>query len=293
MEFYFKTYRLLREADVVWAHEEYTFLFPLLSEKNQYIWDLHEIPKFFQASYMKRIFHIIENKSKKILHANEARMDYLHSIGLIRDIQKHDFINNYPDKLFLSSKSEDKNLKKFKEWIKDEDYIYLQGLSFSQRNPLVTLQAIIECGIKTVVVGNVDKTALKSFKKKYSENKINSMIFFTGQINQLDITQYIKNCKFSIITYDSSSINQIYCEPNRLYQALSMGKPVIVSKNPTMKNLIQNNCYGIVLNDYGENKLTLLDAIDTMENNYSKFFNKINIHKGNFIWKDKLVNEKV
>ena len=72
-----------------------------------------------------------------------------------------------------------------------------------------------------------------------------------------------------------------------------MGKPVIVSKNPTMKNLIQNNCYGIVLNDYGENKLTLLDAIDTMENNYSKFFNKINIHKGNFIWKDKLVNEKV
>jgi len=68
-EFYIKARKPLKKYDLIWAHEEYTFMFALFIKKNKLIWDLHEIPKYFRKIYMKPVFQFIEKRSKHIIHA--------------------------------------------------------------------------------------------------------------------------------------------------------------------------------------------------------------------------------
>ena len=56
LEFYFRVIRHLKGFDLIWAHEVYTVLFPLLAGKNKFIWDLHEIPAPFNRPILRNIF---------------------------------------------------------------------------------------------------------------------------------------------------------------------------------------------------------------------------------------------
>jgi|TARA_Y200000002_G_scaffold383109_1_gene403281 hypothetical protein len=289
LEYYFVVKKYLKNADFVWAHEEYSFLFPLLVKKNKCIWDLHEIPKFFNNFIMKKVFHFIEKRAYKIIHANEYRIKYLISEKTIQFKNKHTYLNNFPDRIFLESKCEDEKFLKFKKWLNESDYIYLQGLSYPQRNPINTIESVIRSRSKAIVVGNIDSKAYKYLKNKYPN--FNKYIFETGMVDQLNITKYIDKSKFTIIIYDSSSPNNIFCEPNRLYQSLSLAKPAIVSQNPPMKSIIDRYDLGVVLKSYGEDKEELLDAIKNINKNYERYRSNLFKNKERFIWKDKSVNE--
>ena len=137
-EFYFKVKPEIKGYDLIWAHEEYTFLFPLFAQKGRFIWDLHEIPNLFDRPILRNIFHYIEKKSKYIIHANEFRIKYLENIDLIRQLNKHDYIRNYPDIHFTNSKVQSQNYKEFLEWLNGVKYVYLQELIGAQRYPYIS-----------------------------------------------------------------------------------------------------------------------------------------------------------
>lgn len=287
LEYYCVVKKYLKDAEFVWAHEEYSFLFPLLVKKNKCIWDLHEIPKFFNNFIMKKVFHFIERRAFKIIHANNYRIKYLESKKLIKNNHKHTFINNFPDSLFTESIYEDKQFNKFKKWVEKSPYVYLQGLSFKSRYPKNTIESIICHNLKAVVVGKVEQKALKELQLKYGD--LSKNIFFTGMVDQLKIPKYILGAKFSIILYDINVPNNIFCEPNRLYQSISLRVPVITSNNPPMKDIIDKYNIGIALKSDGRNLSEINEAIEQMNINHIIFKNQLNKHCHKFIWDDEAV----
>ena len=298
LEYYLLIKKYLRNVDLVWAHEEYSFIFALLLKKNKCVWDLHEIPIYINNLLMKKVFHFIEKKSYKIVHANKYRINYLKKINTIKNLEKHTYLNNFPDLQFIDSKKEDKNYNKFKSWLGNSEYIYLQGLSSKVRQPINVIESVIKTKFKAIVVGNIDIDSWKYLNKKYSN--LDSFIFTTGMVNQLEITKYIIDSKFTIIIYDGNSankvvagadflLNQIYCEPNRLYQSIVLGKPVITGKNPPMKDVVEKYNLGISLNGYGDDKSEIINAIKEINNKYDQYILNINKNSKRFIWKDKCV----
>ena len=80
-DFYRSIRRELKDFDAVWCADVETFLFVLLLKGKQILWDLHELPTIFMASWWKRLlFRYAERKVKVMLHANEPRLKYLSSI---------------------------------------------------------------------------------------------------------------------------------------------------------------------------------------------------------------------
>lgn len=287
LEFYLKVAKHIKRNDFIWAHEEYTFLFTILAEKNNFVWDLHEIPSHFISKKMLKVFHFIEKKAFKIIHANNYRIKYLESKKLISNNHKHTFINNFPDSIFTKSIDEDNQFNKFKKWVGNSPYVYLQGLSFKSRYPKNTIESIICHNLKAVVVGNVEQKAFKELQLKYGD--LSKNIFFTGMVDQLKIPKYILGAKFSIILYDINLPNNIFCEPNRLYQSIALRVPVITSNNPPMKDIIDKYNIGIALKSDGRNLNEINEAIEQMNINYIIFKNQLNKHYHKFIWDDETV----
>ena len=181
LELYIAIKKHLKNYDYVFAHEEYTYLFPLLSKISKCVWDLHEIPFRFESRIMKLFFHYIERKSKRIHHANPYRIEYLNSNKTIKYPRKHVVVRNFPDQRFILAKETDGEYSRFTKWLGGNAYVYLQGLSNPMRYPINTILSIMNsCDLKAIVVGRFDRMAKMKLIETFSEQKLRERIFFRG-----------------------------------------------------------------------------------------------------------------
>jgi hypothetical protein len=292
-EFYFKVKPDIKGYDLIWAHEEYTFLFPLFAQKGRFIWDLHEIPKLFDRPILRNIFYYIEKKSKYIIHANEFRIKYLKDIGLIRQFTKHDYIKNYPDTHFTNSIVQPHNFKEFLEWLNGYNYVYLQGLTVAGRYPYNSIASVLEAtDLKIVVVGSFEDIVSKIKLEQNFGSRLIERVFFAGKVSQLAIPSYLKNAVFSIIFYDNSYPNNEYCEANRFYQAINFGIPVITGSNISMSSIVKKFTLGISLESDGRDIDEIKSAIKNLLAEYEIFKNNCKKNTERFVWKDSHVNNK-
>lgn len=290
LEFYLRVNKYLKDYDVVWAHEEYTFLFPLLSKKKKIIWDLHEIPEFFFGSFLRRFYHIIENKCIAIIHTNSYRIGYQISAELIKYPQKHYFIRNFPDIVFLKSQSKPEVWNSLENWKKSDNYVYLQGISSHDRFPFNSLAAVLSAtNYKIVIVGSFnDALVLHRLKQEFGHS-IMDRLFFTGMIDQLMVPYFLKSAVFSMVFYQITTPNERFCEANRFYQSIALGVPVITGCNEPMAEFIkQYNC-GISLASDGRNIDEIIKAIHKLLTNLNYYKIQTKNAMNNFVWNDQNV----
>jgi glycosyltransferase involved in cell wall biosynthesis len=193
-------------------------------------------------------------------------------------------LRNYPDLQWLNEgEKENDKIKMFKEWLQGEDYIYIQGLGYPGRMTWETLSAIMESRrIKAVVIGSVKDEIKGKLTQAYPD--VDKYIYYTGQIIQSETAAYIAHCKFSMIFYNMLTPNNRYCEPNRMFQCLGLGKPVIVGCNDSMKSIIEKYGNGLVLKSEGSNVAENVNGIDEMLNNYEQYVKKAEQFKKEFAW---------
>lgn len=260
-EFYWRVRPYLPPYDLVWVHELYTYMFPLMLPGDRCVWDLHELPTVFERDLMRPIFHRIERKCRKILHANPWRISYLLQGGTIARPDKHLAIRNYPDQAFTAARPDHSGWARFAEWRKGGDYVFLQGLSVPRRYPANTIEAVLRTpGIKAVVVGAFDDAARNELVRKFPR-ELGERVFFTGMVDQMQIPAFIAGAAFSIVLYDTRTPNNRFCEPNRMYQAIAMGVPVIVGCNEPMSELVTKHGFGVCLASDGREGAEIERAI--------------------------------
>jgi hypothetical protein len=111
--------------------------------------------------------------------------------------------------------------------------------------------------------------------------------------NYLDKCRYIDNTIASVIFYQSSNRNSFLCAPNRLYQALARGIPVIVGCNPPMKNLVERLKNGVVLEDDGKDSTQVYNGLMELFNNYLLYAEHAKYNKNLFKWEKQsyVINE--
>lgn len=283
LEFWLRVYfdTLFKKFDIVWVHEEYMALNILLKPvKGRYIFDMHELPLFLAKSKrMVHLYHIIESKSYKLIVANKDRLNYMVEVGLVKDKSKYEVLNNFPDKVFLELPVSP--LPEFAtKFVGGAQYVLMQGGGHNTRYPLQVIQAIKEHGkYKAIIVGPIAKEFETVIKRDYQE-----VVFIAGYIKQLDLTMFIDNAWASIILYGHSSDNNVYCEPNRFYQAINRGVPVIVGNNPPMKRIVDETGVGVVINTDGSQIDDLINGIVRLEENYLSFKQNAEAIKEKYIW---------
>jgi hypothetical protein len=290
-EFYWRVRKYLKGYDLIWAHEEYTFMFPLFAPKNKFIWDLHEIPTLFDKPVLRRLFRFIESRSKKMIHGNQFRIDYMISKGFIHQPRKHEFIRNLPDLTFRNSTLEPKDYNVFREWLNNEKYVYLQGISGMDRSPYNSIASVLRVtDYKIVIIGRFEHPGLMQQLRDEFGASVDSRLFITGMVDQLSTPFFLRGAEFSMVFYQTTTPNERYCEANRFYQSLLFGVPVITGSNEPMVEIVHKYECGVALESDGSNREHIEKAIGTLLGNYETY--KANAVTGgrNFLWNDQMIN---
>lgn len=79
-------------------------------------------------------------------------------------------------------------------------------------------------------------------------------IFYYGKVNYSKALELENDCDVMTALYDPRIANHYYAAPNKFYEALMLGKPLIMVKNTGMSELVTKNGIGEVI-DFDENSL--------------------------------------
>ena len=272
----------LKVFDAVWCADPETFIFVLMLHGKPIAWDLHELPLVFMRNpVMKMLFKYLECKCNVMVHANEPRLKYLETIGMVRHPEKQFVLRNYPQFNEIDTEY-DEVYNDFVKWLGEDKCVYLQGIVSTARADMESIQAVLAIpNLKAVVVGSIQPKRMEELKQRFDEVVLAERIYFTGRIKQLKTPQYIRKCCIALVFYKNTSPNNWYCEPNRLFQNVINGNPVVVGNNPPMKEFVEANHYGVSVDTDGSDVEKIVEGIKSIldnPNDYKDFY------IGNALW---------
>lgn len=239
-------------------------LIKMIDFKSKIIWDHHELPPtwFLNNKFLLIFFKLAYKKADIVIHCNQSRRDYLENILNFKHGNSY-IISNYPD--VLGEVEEERLQEESENWINDKKFIYLQNCLQEDRNGAVIIKALIGQGYYIYHAGKINKNYLEvnGVDPNHKQLKLGGYLSFK-QINRV-----LKKCEFTVICYKKNSLNQIYCDANRLYQAMALGTPLIIGDNPTMIESTINYHSKIILAGDGseiESFLNLPIEFDSIRN---------------------------
>jgi glycosyltransferase involved in cell wall biosynthesis len=254
-----------RRPDTAWIHNPDLLgvVLPLLWMRRlglvgRVVWDLHELPDAYLPSRVgRRLFAWIARQCDAVITTNEFRRQYLAETGGIPKPLLHVVENYAADE--VRSRSQTPVPAELASWLGGRGYLLAQGGGRRDRFHHSLVEACARLGIPLVIVGRAADPLNDPF------------VWYTGQVPQDDVYAYIDGCMATVVLYERSDLNRWFCSPNRLFQALSRGKPALVGSNPPMKAVIEHTGAGVVLPDDGTDIDELLTGIRTLVHRIGHF----------------------
>lgn len=124
----------------------------------------------------------------------------------------------------------------------------------------------------------------EDIKKHINENSINN-VWLTGRYNKEEEGLYIKTDLINVLV-PNNDVNSKTLLPNRLYNAVLYGKPVIAFEGTYLSKVIKEYNLGLILDSF--------ERAEDKINNYLKDFDEEKYRKGRIIFLEKVLrdNEK-
>ena len=129
-------------------------------------------------------------------------------------------------------------------------------------------------GIKEVVksmenLENIKLNLVGSFSEKETEEEVKKYagwknINFLGFKNRVEVSNILAKSKAGLVTFYPLA-NHIDAQPNKMFEYMSAGIPIITSNFPFWKDLVEGNSCGICVNPL--NPIAISDAIKYIINN--------------------------
>lgn len=122
------------------------------------------------------------------------------------------------------------------------------------------LEAVADCPDVYVIVGG--RGILQGMVEEAA--RLNPRVLFTGFVSGKEIAAY--TCASDVVYYgfDPQNPNARFSAPNKLYEALAAGRPLITGNFGEIAEVVLNTGCGIVLPKYGPEEIRA--ALATMEN---------------------------
>lgn len=101
----------------------------------------------------------------------------------------------------------------------------------------------------------------EKYIEKISEKYKN--IYFYGSLRYEEVLSLEKDCDVLFATYNPKIKNHRFSAPNKVYEAMALGKPIIVCKNTGIDKLVKDNEIGLTINYDGNDFMRSLKMLST------------------------------
>lgn len=228
-----------------------------------YYADSHSAPKLINKVIRKRENHIINNSDALILCSEKRREQIRPAVNSNTII-----LHNSPSKMIklknIDIQGDKRHTKKRLVYVG----MLSNGRYLKQIARVITNHPEIEWHI-----GGFGE--LESYFKKVAEN--NSNIFFYGKLNYSEALFLENMSDVMTAIYNPFIPNHKFAAPNKFYEALMLGKPLIMMKNTGMDHIVSKYHLGEVISlDKGEFTPSFESALIKLigNHNYEELKNK-------------------
>jgi len=170
--------------------------------------------------------------------------------------------------------------------------LFYAGIIHRSRGIVDVLRAISDLdGVKLIIAGLGPD--IKIFKNL--PEKLKDKVEYIGFISYEDVIKRELEADILFAFYDPNIPNNIYASPNKLFEAMMCGKPIIVNDGLTMSNIVRKENCGLIV-PYGDVR-RIKEAIVNLKNDpelYQRLaLNARKVYQNRYSWKimeNRLIN---
>lgn len=209
--------------------------------------------------------HVVYGSTKKIIVTDSERFKLLPEVYQNKSI----VIPNYPSKSDIPQWKNDKEKDSFSGIC-----LGFFGTLTRDRGGDIGNELLAHDDVRLISAGWV----YDDFSKKLMLNK---KCDFLGELKQKEVLAIIKNdIDFLLCCYPEDNLNNIYASPNKIWDAVACGKPVIINKGAKISKFVEDNKLGILVDYKSFDKKQVVQLMK----NYNKKHSDFSIDGSNFIW---------
>lgn len=231
--------------------------------KKPLVYDSHEyftgVPEIQHRPFVKKVWitlekwflpkadaHITVNKSIAALYKEEYTIDF----KVVRNI------GNFPKLDKIKTRAE--------LGLPQDAYLLINqgsGINVDRgMEELLDALPLLPERVKLLLVGNGD--ALPLLKRKAEEMSLNNRIIFIPKQPYAELLQYTLNADCGLSLDKDTNINYRYSLPNKLFDYINCGLPLVVSTLVEVAGIVEHYNLGVVVVNH--NAKTLVEAIETI-----------------------------
>ncbi len=245
------------------------------------VYDSHELftelPELIDRPFIKFIWSSLESFLLKRIHYSYTVSDSISNYYKFKYDINMSVISNFPLLRKHSSLSyKNKLIKK----------IIYQGAVNKDRGIDLMIQAMLYVDAELHIVGDGDM--LEDMKEYVNKLNLNNKVLFAGRIDFNNLFEITKQADLGLSFEKDTCLSYRYSLPNKIFDYIHAGIPVLVSDLPEFKNVINNYSVGMLLKSR-DVRLVASQINDMLSLPKSHWSAGINIAKENFCWQNQEV----
>lgn len=205
--------------------------------RKKLVYDSHElfteVPELENKIFKKKIWRFLEKISFKRIDKAYTVCESISNYYFEKYKIKMAVIRNLPTKKSITNNYKNR-----------ENIIIYQGALNKERGIEIMIKAMqyLE-NVKLIIAGSGD---LEKNLKLLSKNlNLEEKIEFTGNLNFKDLFEQTQKAKLGLSIEQGKSLNYYYALPNKIFDYIQAGVPVLCSDFPEMKNIIEKYELGV------------------------------------------------
>jgi glycosyltransferase involved in cell wall biosynthesis len=107
-----------------------------------------------------------------------------------------------------------------------------------------------------VVLG--DGLLLSYLQKIAQKKELRGRVYFHAAVPQNELLALTAAADVGIIPYQATCLNNLYCTPNKLFEFIAAGLPILATDLPEIRRLVEGQQIGIVGDTSSPQKLAVL-----------------------------------
>lgn len=263
-------------------------------KKQEYIYDSQEM--FFGVNHngLNKPLKKLNNYFEKIIIENSFKSIFSDEFRIKITKRYYKLTSDNLEYIYNSSESINHDKLKLKKELNITDkYIlsYCGGVSVARKVDIIVeayLQSNIDNSI-LYIVGNTDITAEIKIKEIIHKYQAEDIVKLIGEVDNGLLKKYMEVSDITFAFYNSDSLNNRYCSPNKIFDSIALKTFIIASACPLVKKILKKYNIGKTIKNLTIEKLSK-DIKESFENSYEKKFDLANKEIGWESQKDKLKN---
>lgn len=193
-------------------------------------------------------FHIPTKIKPFILKLDQNLINKADAVIICTEERKKQIVGTSPKKLAIIHNTppeiHDDTVKSIKVSNKNQISIAYFGILAEERMIAELLDIVSKNHQYELHIGGFGK--LRNQVIKYAK-KFNNIKFY-GKIPYNEVLTIEKKCDIITAIYEPNNMNHKYAAPNKFYEALMLGKPLIMVNGTGMSKIVENEQIGVIIN---------------------------------------------